>query len=104
MEATDDEQPEWLIGNVADISTALEGDHIVGSGDHGCYDVFETSEDVRLYMIKEIDGKESEGVLAKLDESWWYEALYIAWSIPPCYMGCSFLSQRDRRLRAAEAR
>jgi hypothetical protein len=41
LNATDNEQPEWLVGNVGDISTALEGNHIILCGDHDCYDMFE---------------------------------------------------------------
>jgi hypothetical protein len=29
LEATDDEYPEWLIGNMGNISAAFEGDHIL---------------------------------------------------------------------------
>jgi hypothetical protein len=41
LNAANDEQPEWLVGNVGDISTAREGDHILLGGDHDCYDVFD---------------------------------------------------------------
>ncbi len=34
LKAANDEQPEWLVGNVGDIRTALEGDHVVCCGDH----------------------------------------------------------------------
>jgi len=41
LNATNNEQPEWLVRNVGDISAALQGNHIILCRNHDCYDVFE---------------------------------------------------------------
>jgi hypothetical protein len=55
---------------VADISTALEGNHILLGGDHDCYSVFENHRGLSIYMIG--NGKKSEDGLMDWKEWGWH--------------------------------